>query len=171
MTHLKIMFSLALITMLGFAGPPVRAAEPDPEGVKVARQLLEATHAAALGDQIMTQVIKAYSSGLTQVNPGKGKEVEEILNQILVPEFRAAMPDLMEQTARTYAGNFTVAELKQLLAFYNSEIGRKYIGKLPDLVRQQSVVGQAFAQQVVGRIREKMLKALQEKGLQKPQGI
>ena len=171
MKSVKSIVLVALTAALMFTRLPARAAEPDAESVKVAEKILEATHAASLGDQLMGQMMKAFSTGLTQSNPGRAKDVEDILNQVIVPEFHDAMPQLMAMAAKTYASNLSLDELKHILAFYQSEAGKIYVAKLPDIVRQQGVNGQAIAQQIVAQIQEKMAKALEAKGLKKPQGI
>jgi hypothetical protein len=149
---------------------PARA-EQNAEALKIARQIMDAAHVSTFGDQMMTTMMKVLTNSLAASNPGKAKEIDEILNQIVVPEFRKSLPDLMEQSAQTYADNFSVDELKQLLAFYNSDIGKKLIERQPAMLRQQLLIGQLFSQSIMGRVRDKIVKALQEKGLQKPQGI
>lgn len=132
---------------------------------------MDVSHASDRVDQLMTVLMKTMTTSLAATNPGKTKEVEQILNDTLLPELRNSLPYLLEQTAHTYADNFTLDELKQLLAFYKSDIGKKLVDRQPEMIRQQAVIGQRYAQVVLGRVRDKMLKALQAKGLQKPQGI
>jgi hypothetical protein len=160
---------VAVLTALAFAMPA--NADSNPEALALAKEIMQVSHASDRGDQMMTVMMKTFTTTLAASNPGKAKEVDEILNQIVLPELKRSMPDLMEQTAHTYADNFTVDDLKQLLAFYKSDIGKKLVEQQPNMIRQQALVGQAYAQSVMARVRDKMLKALQEKGLQKPQGI
>ena len=156
---------IAMIVTVMFVGAPIRAAEPDPEAIKLAAQIQDATHASALGDQMMAQMMKAFTTRLTQANPGKAQDIEDLVNQIVVPEFHDAMPELIAIGAKTYASSLSVDELKKILAFYQSDAGKIYVAKLPDLLRQQSANSQVLIQQVVVRIQEKMAKALQDKAL------
>jgi hypothetical protein len=161
--------AVAALVVLSFAAPA--KAEQNAEALKFAHEIMDITHASALGDQMMTAMMKVLTNSMVASNPGKAKEIDEIINEIVVPEFRKSLPDLMDQSAQTYADNFSVDELKQLLAFYQSDIGKKLIERQPAMLRQQSLIGQVFAQTLMGRVRDKIVKALQEKGLQKPQGI
>jgi hypothetical protein len=165
----RVSSAAVVIAVLAFSMPA--NADSNPEALKLAKEIMEVNHASDRGDQIMTVLMKTMTTTLAATNPGKAKEVEEILNNTLLPELRNSLPDLLEQTAHTYADNFTVDDLKQILAFYRSDIGKKLVDRQPEMIRQQALIGQKYAQAVLGRIRDKMLKALQEKGLQKPQGI
>jgi hypothetical protein len=165
MKSFRSTFVTPLAVTLLFAHGPAYAADPDPEAVKVATQILEATHASTLSEQMVAQMMKAFSATLNQANPGKSKDVEDILNQVVVPELHDSMPEVMAISANTYASNFSIDELKQILAFYQSDAGKIYIGKLPDVMRQNSVASQAFVQKLVLRVQEKTVKALQAKGL------
>ena len=166
---MRASIAVAALVVLSFGAPA--KAEQNAEAMKLAHEIMDITHASALGDQMMTAMMKVLTNSMVASNPGKAKEIDEIINQIVVPEFRKSLPDLMDQSAQTYADNFSVDELKQLLAFYQSDIGKKLIERQPAMLRQQSLIGQVFAQTLMGRVRDKIVKALQEKGLQKPQGI
>jgi hypothetical protein len=161
----------AFLTATGMAPAAETKALPDPEALALSREILAATHANALGDQMLTQLVKAFSDGLNRVNPGKAHEVEDLLNQVFVPEFRKSIPDLMDQSAHIYALNFSVTELKQILEFYHSEIGAKMVDRMPEILREQGELSRAFMQSIMPGIEAKMREALQAKGLRSPNGI
>jgi uncharacterized protein len=172
---MKLLTCLSLGAALFFAtsvAPPAHADEAvDPEALATAKKIQEVTHASALGDQVMAQMMKVFTNGLNQTNPGRAQDVSDILNKLFLPAFHDSMPALLDESARTYARHFTAAELKQLLAFYQTPIGQKMIAETPGMAREQMVIGQAFAQKIVADIRQKLLDAIKEKGLQAPQGL
>jgi len=166
---IRVSFVAVFLTAMAALSPA--RADTDPEALKTAKAILEATNASATGTQMITVLMKSLTGILTASNPGKGQEISDILNQVVLPEFQKSMPDLVELTAHTYADNFSAAELKQILAFYQTDIGKKLIQRQPEIVREQISVGQTFAATLMARVHDKMLDALKAKGLQKPQGI
>jgi hypothetical protein len=64
--------------------------------------------------------------------------------------------------ARIYASHFTEAELKQLLAFYQTPVGRKAITEEPKALDESMASGgnwgDALADEVVVKIRDEMKK-------------
>jgi len=143
----------------------------NPEALKLSRELIEVIHANALGDQMLKQFVKAFSDGLNRSNPGKAKEVEDLLEQVFVPEFRKSMPQLLDQSAHVYALNFSVEELKEILAFYHSAIGTKMIDRMPEILREQAEISQVFMRSIMPGIESKMEEAIKARGLKQPNGI
>jgi uncharacterized protein len=56
------------------------------------------------------------------------------------------MKEMGPQLARAYAEFFSEAELRQIIAFYQSPIGRRLAVVLPDLTRRASEIGAAVAE-------------------------
>jgi uncharacterized protein len=149
---------------------PVNA-DTNPEALKVARQILDVTDASDRANQALMATMKSLSGIIEAANPGKAKEIDELLNGLLAPEFHKDLGELLDVTSRTYADNFTADELRQILAFYQSDVGKKLIERQPAIIQKQSQIGQARGLAVYASIREKLLKALREKGLQTPPNI
>ena len=85
------------MAMSVLAALPVRAA--DTQALQLAHQILEATHASAMADQMLSQMMDGMAGSLNQANPGRQAEVQAVLNDVVAPEFRRAVPDLLEQNA------------------------------------------------------------------------
>ena len=116
----------------------------DPAALKVTHQVLDAMHASATSDQMVQQMMASMGTGLEAANPGKGAEVQKLLSDVLVPEFSKIKPEMLDATANIYASNFTADELNQMLAYYQSDIGRKMIERLPTLIKEQGQVARAM---------------------------
>ncbi len=167
MRQLKCAVILAMALALAL---PVNA-DTDTEALKVARQILDATDASDHAHQALMATEKSLSAIIGEANPGKAKEIDELLDGLLAPEFHKDLAELLDVTAQTYVDNFTADELKQILAFYRSDVGKKLVERQPAMMQKQSEIGQARGLAVYANIREKLLKALQEKGLQTPPNI
>ena len=156
------------IAMAALSTLPARAASP--EATQLAHQILDLTHASAMADQMLSQMMQGLGNELNQANPGRQADVQAVLNQVVTPEFRQSQPGLMEQNAKAYADTFSVDELKQIVAFYQTDLGRKMADKQPALARAQGEIDDRFGQQFFQRVGPKLDQALAARRLRGPQG-
>src|SRR5580692_9461663 len=87
------------------------------------------------------------------------------LNQVAAIEEKKLAPrvsELVDATARMYAQHFTEAELKQLLAFYQSPVGKKALVEEPKVLDESMAYagtwGDNLSQEVIGDMRDQMKK-------------
>jgi uncharacterized protein len=73
---------------------------------------------------------------------------------------------LLGQVAAVYARNFTVSEMRQLVAFYRTPAGQKFLDKGPDVTQETATIsqniGRTIAGEMHGRIIEEMRKRAQK---------
>jgi hypothetical protein len=72
------------------------------------------------------------------------------------------MKEMGPQLAVAYAELFTEAELRQIIAFYQSPIGRRLAAALPDLTRRGSEIGAAVAEAHSAELQEAIAKRAAE---------
>ena len=63
------------------------------------------------------------------------KDINEISMQ-LHKEFDGRSSELVDHTAQLYASRFSEPELKQILTFYQSQLGQKMIAEEPKVIDQ-----------------------------------
>jgi len=154
---------LFLSTALSAATP--RPTPPGQTPDVLAKELTELTRADTLPDRIIRQLLQVVGTGLRRANPGRETEVNEILSTVFLPEIRKGLPDLITRQQRAYIDTFTLAELKDLVAFYKSPLGRKWMENSPLVARQRIRVGQDWAQELLPEAQKKVLDAVKAKGL------
>jgi hypothetical protein len=169
---MKLRFVVSFLSLLisGCFFPPARAEGIDPAALQLARQLMEAMHVSSTTDQMVRQMMQAMGTGLNAANPGKGKEVQELLSQILLPEMTKIKPELIDAAANIYAANFSTDELKQILAYYQSDIGQKVVNRLPTILQEQGRVSQQIILKIMPDIQSRLEQAITTHGLNKPKG-
>jgi len=59
-------------------------------------------------------------------------------------EVNASMKDLYDQLSVIYMESFTEAELDQIIAFYNTEVGKKMTSELPIITEKSMQIGQQW---------------------------
>jgi hypothetical protein len=166
----RLLVSTAALLIALALSSSVRAEDADPAALQLSRQLMDAMHVSASSDQMFKQMMNMMGNGLNAANPGKGKEIQGLLTDVLVPELSRIKPELIEATAHAYAANFSADELKQILAFYQSDIGRKLVDRLPMLLQEQGQAGQRIMLQAMPDIEAKLDDALAKRGLSRPRG-
>ena len=126
---------------------PVPAAPAiDPAFEADIRRLLEASGAGALGAQVMEQMLVAFRPMAPE-----GPESFWI-------ELKAEMDptQLVELTVPVYARHLSHADVKDLLVFYESPIGRKMLVVQPAITADSMAVGQAWGQEIGARVVQRL---------------
>lgn len=59
-------------------------------------------------------------------------------------EVKASMGDLYDQLAVVYMESFTEAELDEVIAFYNTTVGKKMVSELPIIMEKSMQIGQMW---------------------------
>jgi hypothetical protein len=154
--------SVAAALFLGLIASAASAQKaPTPAQVELARQIINTSGEVHALDPLIPSVMQAAYTNFVQQNPDLQKPLVETM-QALQPEFMQKQAEVADMMANAYASHFTEAELKEILAFYNTPTGKKMVGELPK-VMQQSLAsareyGNKLSEQLVARIREEMKK-------------
>jgi hypothetical protein len=145
-----------------------RAEEPDPAAVAKAKEVMAAAHSDRMADQVITMMEKPLSQLIESANPGRAKEVTDLLHDRFIPAMRERLPEFTDLAARVYAKHFTVADLEQLIAFYNSPIGKKLLAEQGAMLAEMGQLGQAWGRNVATEVMRKLAPEFQKRGLAMP---
>jgi hypothetical protein len=96
--------------------------------------------------------------------PERGLAIaKEVLDAELDKAFTA--PDgLQSRLVEVYAKHFTPEDVRGLLAFYGSDLGRKIVAQLPVVAQDTAVAGEQWANANLGRIRTAVETRLRSEG-------
>jgi hypothetical protein len=72
--------------------------------------------------------------------------------------------ELNAEVAKIYAEHFTEQELKDLLAFYNSPVGKKFVSSQEVVVNSSLKLAQEWANKLSDEVTLKMREELKKKG-------
>ena len=107
---------------------------------------------------------QAYATAITQMLPMFKKQYPDIDSKIwdeLEKEFEStSLNDLAELLVPVYQKHFTIKELKELISFYESPIGKKLAETNPAIMKESMEVGQKWGYQIGVNFKKKM----EEKG-------
>jgi uncharacterized protein len=169
---MKRMIGICAALLLLIAAP-TRADEGafDPERLAVARQMVEASGAAALVGQTLDIVSRQIAELVRRANPEHGQAAADIVETVLVPEAKRRAPEMLEAMARVYAERFTAEELQVILDFYRTPTGQKMVAAGPELVVEAQRLGQAWAQLIMQDSWAQIVERLKANGMKPPPAI
>jgi hypothetical protein len=150
----------ALLLGLVLLGAPAYAQEPTPGQLAVARELISMTGALSTIDRLLPS-FAAQVRQQTVTRPDLSKDLEEVLNS-LQPELEQRRQQIINATSRVYAKYMTEAEMKDVVAFFKTPSGSKYIKLQPqvidDVVDTVQAWGDQVSEYVITRARAEMVK-------------
>ena len=130
-------------------------------------KLMELVGTRQILRDLFDQDIDAQISAMRRARP----DVPDQFWQDFALEFkRQASPDeLMQAILPIYDKHFTHQEIRQLIAFYQSPLGRKISSTLPEIQRESVDAGRAWGEQLGDRMHKELQQRLTEKGYRSPQ--
>src|SRR5882672_1785042 len=98
-----------------------------------------------------------------QANPLLGKDLNEVAAK-LQAELTPRTAELLNDGARLYASRFTEQELKDVLAFYKSPVGRKVITQEPAILDQSASNVDEWANKLADEVISKFRNEMRRRG-------
>jgi hypothetical protein len=136
--------------------------QPSPAVIAMARELILAKGVSSIVDPAVRGVIESVKNTFIPTNPNLTRELNDVALMLHKELDGKGSSDVIDQMARVYASRFTEQELKDLLAFYKSPLGQKYLKEEPlaidEGLKQAQQWTEAFADTVMARMRSEMQK-------------
>ncbi|KAA2237030.1 DUF2059 domain-containing protein [Salinarimonas soli] len=155
---------LALALPLGAAHaqtpprPAATAGQPSAAQLAVARDIVTASGMSRSFEPMIPALMDQLKQAMV-TRPEVTKDLDEVLNG-LKPELDQQRQIMFNTAARIYATSLTEAELKDVLAFFKSPAGVRYVATQPavldELVREMQKWSQGVAEYMMVRVRAEM---------------
>jgi hypothetical protein len=155
------MLALALAWLA--CGAPAVAQQPSAGAMATARELLQAKGATAMFEPIIPGIIENIKNTILPTNPGLFKDVNEVATK-LRGELMPRRTEVVDRIARFYALKFTEAEMKEIIAFYKSPVGRKFVTEEPPVIDQGLQSAEEWSRQMADEIMNKFRAEMKKKG-------
>ncbi|MFO1318100.1 MAG: DUF2059 domain-containing protein [Burkholderiales bacterium] len=166
---MHILVRAALVAALSLPALSAWAAETlSPEKTDDIRKLMDATGVTRFAP-IMARNISAQVSEL--VNKGKPDAPQDVYTMIageVNGVFKAELGGkggYVEQMVPIFHKHFTHEDIKGLLHFYSTPLGKKTMAALPMIAQESAPVQQKWMQSVSGKLQERLRTKLGEKGI------
>ncbi len=157
---------LAVLSIMLIAGGlPASAQRADPDRLAAAKEMLVAIGAAENFDTVVPLISKQLQQTFTKMKPEHSQEIQEAFKRI--PEkFSARKQELLDEIAVLYAQQLTVEELKQIAAFYQGPVGKKFAKTQSGLAQQSMMIGRAWGQKIGLEIQQEIREELKHRGVE-----
>lgn len=144
---------------------PVFAQEVAPEQLALARKYIDLTDRGAVFETTVVEVgIDTMRQIVTQ-NPEIIDEANETIGDV-IKEYNGRKGELLDQFARVYAVRFTLDELREIVAFYESPTGQKLAAANSEVNADVRRVLQVYTNNLRTEFFAKVRSALRAKGIE-----
>ncbi len=139
------------------------AQTPSPEAVTAARSLVTTMKLADQYKALLPGILLGLRPVLTQDRPEIERDYDAMMPMI-ADAFAPYYSAMVDGAATIYANNFTVAELREMEAFYRQPVGQKLLAKSQVIAQQSAQVGQEVGRKAAEDLRTRLTEALRQKG-------
>jgi hypothetical protein len=152
MTRLRrSVFAVLTLCLLAPVTQAQSASPTDSAKITVARRILLVTNAAELTVQTMTAALTAQRQASPQV-PGA-------LFDSLLARAKSQTGVLIERLIPSFTEVYTLEELRELLAFYESPIGRRMIELQPVVMAKTMEIGQNWGMEIGNSVTQEFIRS------------
>jgi hypothetical protein len=140
-----------------------RAQTPSPDAMTAARSLVTTMKLPEQYKALLPAIVLGLRRTLTQERPEIESDYDSMkpmVDAAFAPYYRAMLDDV----AAIYANNYTVAEMRDMEAFFQRPAGQKYLEKAPAVTQQISQVTQDASRKAADDLRTRLTEALRQKG-------
>jgi uncharacterized protein len=157
-----IVAALIALAAISVARPAAsQAVAPSPNAILLAKQIVDIKGVKAIFQPMVRGVVQKAKNVFMQTNFMWSKDLNEVAD-IVQKDYDSRLNGLIDETARIYASHFTDGELKDILAFYQTPLGRKMVVEEPKALDESMANagdwGDKLSEEVIPKIRAEMKK-------------
>jgi uncharacterized protein len=112
---------------------------------------------------MLPMIFKAFKPAIVQNRPDVDRDFDALV-PVMIDKMTGRISELEDSIVDVYANNFSAGELRDLIAFYKSPTGQKFLQKTPLVTQQTMAAGQKFGQSAGAEAQKEMIEQLRNKG-------
>jgi hypothetical protein len=145
--------------------PAAPAAQPasSPTALLLAKELIDLKGAAQAYDPLVSGVIEYHKNFFLQTNPNLARDLEQVA-QKLSADLASRKVEMQQELTRIYASHFTEQELKDVLAFYRTPLGKKLIAEEPKALEESMKAADDWSRKFAVEVDAKFRAEMQKRG-------
>lgn len=161
----KALFGAVLTAGIIGLSAPVFAQEVPPEQLALARKYVDLTDNAAIFETTVVETGVQSMQQIVSQNPEIAEQTNTVIGEV-IREYSGRKGELLDQFARLYAMRFTMEELNSIVAFYESDVGRKLAAANSELNTDMRRVLQVYTNNLRTEFFAKVRAGLRAKGVE-----
>ncbi|MGC8524714.1 MAG: DUF2059 domain-containing protein [Acidibrevibacterium sp.] len=142
-----------------------RPAGADEAAMREATALADLTASEATMAPVLALMRERLITILTAAGAPSVDEAGKIVDTLLMPEFRAGLPDLKHQIAMIWAGALSAADLRAVTAFYQTPAGQHLLAATPAITGKSIQAGMIWGQKIAREAVQKHADELRKRGI------
>jgi hypothetical protein len=143
------------------ASAAAQAVEPSPEALALAARVIDDVGLKATVDGAVPYMLGELERNIVMTHPEMQAALRETMLAI-TPEFVKSEAVVLADVAHVMASGMSEADLKQTVAFFESDAGKRYVSLQGPVLQQLNASGTAWRQKMssslLPRVREEMKK-------------
>jgi uncharacterized protein len=140
--------------------------QPDPEAVAAAAELVITLRLADQFKMTLPAILRALKPIVVQGRPETERDFDAVSSAVL-DAMNARVSELIGPLAAVYARNFTVGEMRQLVAFYRTPAGQKFLDKQAVVTEEATTITQNIGRTIAGEMHKQIIEEMRKRA-QKP---
>jgi len=153
----------------GLALSPIALAEELTDAKKASiKELMDITGSAQRGEMFAAVFLEQMTMALKSINPEIPPEaftiMEEEINAVIKEEM-LGKESLYELIYPIYHKYLTLEDTRELIAFYNTPVGRKTIRVMPQLTQEAMQAGRLWGQSLDAIMQQRIARRLEKEGI------
>jgi hypothetical protein len=159
----RLWMALLIVLGLGFAAQSANPPQPSPQAIALAKELIFLKGGQQMFGPVVPGVIESTKDVFLPTNPNLSKPLGEVSAQ-LKSEYASKSDELMNEVAKVYATHFTEQELKEIVAFYKTALGKKLLNEDPIAIEAGFTRAKEWANDFSNQVMTKMRAEMKKKG-------
>jgi hypothetical protein len=159
--------AIAATAMAGQASAQNPAAQtqgqPSAAAIALAKEIIAAKSSTGGFESVGPSVIERVKAVFLQTSPNLAKDLNEVAAKLRA-DYAARFSEPTNAAARLYASRFSEQELKDILAFYRSPVGKKVVVQEPLVIEESMQTLDQWASTLSEEIMAKMRAEMRKKG-------
>ncbi len=164
---MKRLITICTVLTLLLLAPGAALADPELTASKRAdiKALLEVTGALQVGQQMSELMVAQMTETLKEARPDIEPRMYDVLRDEVNSAVAESIPAFAELIIPVYHRHFTHGEIRELLAFYQTELGRKTIAVMPLVIQDSMRVGQQWGRSLAPVIQQRVRQRFRQEGV------
>ena len=154
---------LITASLLLFSVCAASAQAPSPEALTAAKSLVTTMKLPDQYKPLLPGILLGLRRDLTHDRPEIERDYDS-MKPTIEAAFTPYYAAMLDSVAAVYAGNFSVAEMKDMELFFKQPAGQKYLEKASTVTQRTTQVAQDASRKAAEELRARLTQALREKG-------
>ena len=166
---MKKIVRLLCVLLLAFAAPSYAEEALTPEKQADIQQLLQVTGAMDIGQLFSKAVVQQMTEAIKKARPDVPPKMFDVVAEEVnktIAEAMVAKGGFVDQVVPIYHKYFSHEEIKALVAFYQTPVGKKAVTVMPRMVQESMVIGQQWGRGLGPVIQQRIRARLKQEGVE-----